>query len=91
MSKFFLAVKAGIRGARSAVGPGRFVAAEVPVTCTHCRGEMFERCEAHMNTAGMTLLNLDWMNRSAAALICVRCGLTAGSPRSRIGCTSRRR
>jgi uncharacterized protein len=74
MSKCFRAVKAGIQGVRSAMGPGRYVAAEVP-GAWHCRGEVFERGEVQMNTAGMTLLNLDWMNRSGAALICVRCGL----------------
>jgi hypothetical protein len=57
------------------MGPGRYVAADVPVACTHCRGEVFERREVQMNTAGMAMLNLDWMNRSGAALICARCGL----------------
>jgi hypothetical protein len=29
---------------------------------------------AQLNTAGMTLLNLDWANRSATILACERCG-----------------
>lgn len=75
MSKFLNAVKAGVRGAMSAAGPGRFRAANQPVVCTHCRSELFERREAQLNTTGMTLLDLDWMNRSGIALICTTCGL----------------
>lgn len=75
MSNFFNAVKAGVRGAMSTTGPGRFVAGGIPVACTHCRGEEFEQREAQLNTAGMTFLNLDWMNRTGTALICTRCGL----------------
>jgi uncharacterized protein len=75
MSKFFRAVKAGIRGARSALGPGRYQAAGAQVVCSHCRGEVFQAQEAQMNTAGMTAANLDAFNRSGTALICSRCGL----------------
>lgn len=75
MSNFFDAVKAGMRGAMNAVGPGRFLAAGLPVVCPHCRGEVFEQREAQLNTAGMTFLNLDWMNRAGTALICTCCGL----------------
>jgi hypothetical protein len=28
-----------------------------------------------LNTAGMTLLGLDWANRTAATLMCDQCGL----------------
>jgi uncharacterized protein len=83
MSRFFRAVKAGLQGARSHFGPGRFAAAGVQVRCNHCKGEVFESQEAQMNTAGMTLLKLDWMNRSGTALVCTGCGLIqwfAGAP-----------
>lgn len=75
MSNFLDAVKAGVRGAMSYTGPARFQAAGIAVVCTHCRGEEFERREAQLNTAGMTFLDLDWMNRSGTALVCTNCGL----------------
>jgi hypothetical protein len=75
MSRFFDAVKAGVHGAMSAMGPGRFMAAGLPVSCHHCKADLFEKREAQLNTAGMTLLDLDWMNPSGTALVCVNCGL----------------
>ena len=75
MSGFFEAVKAGVKGAMSATGPGRFSAGGLAVSCTHCKRDEFERQEAQLNTAGMTLLNLDWANRSGTALVCTNCGL----------------
>ncbi len=44
------------------------------VTCSHCGGTEFDRSEAQLNTAGLTFLDLDWANRSAAIFICKRCG-----------------
>lgn len=75
MNKFLRAVKAGVHGAMSAMGPGRYQAAGLPLSCQHCRAEVFERREAQLNTAGMSFLDLDWMNRSGTALICTNCGL----------------
>lgn len=75
MSRFFEAVRAGVRGAMSAMGPGRFSAGGVVVACTHCKQNEFEKREAQLNTAGMTFLDLDWMNRSGTALVCTNCGL----------------
>ena len=43
--------------------------------CTHCRHTMFQKGEALLNTAGMTLLGLDWANRAATTLMCDQCGL----------------
>lgn len=56
-------------------GPAEYSAAGQPVRCTHCAARVFERREAQLNTAGMTFLNLDWLNREATLLICVQCGL----------------
>ena len=75
MSRFFDAVKAGVRGAMSTTGPGRYTAAGLPVSCQHCKADVFERREAQLNTAGMTFLDLDWMNQSGTALVCINCGL----------------
>ena len=75
MSRFFSAVKAGVQGAMSTVGPGRFSAGGRAITCTHCTETEFVKREAQLNTAGMTFLDLDWMNRSGTALVCTNCGL----------------
>lgn len=44
------------------------------VTCSHCGCDHFYKSEAQLNTAGMTFLNLDWMNKNATVLKCVICG-----------------
>lgn len=53
----------------------RYEAAGVEVACTHCRGTLFESRQVLLNTRGLTFLNLDWLNRSATALVCESCGL----------------
>ncbi len=44
------------------------------VRCSHCGGEDFDSGSALMNTPGMTFVRLDWANRAASVLICVKCG-----------------
>lgn len=44
------------------------------VVCPHCGCNEFEKSEAQLNTAGLTFLDFDWANRSAAVLICRNCG-----------------
>lgn len=75
MSRFFDAVKAGVRGAMGEMGPGRFQAAGRMIACTHCGADRFQDREAQFNTAGATVAGLDWMNKSGTALVCVSCGL----------------
>jgi predicted nucleic-acid-binding Zn-ribbon protein len=75
MSRFFDAVKAGVRGAMSQVGAGHFRAAGRPITCRHCGEGVFQRREAQLNTAGSSALGLDWLDKSAVALVCVNCGM----------------
>ena len=75
MNKFFKAVKAGVRGALSASGPSRFRAAGLPVSCQHCKADTFQRREAQLNTAMLSAMDMDWMNRSGSALVCTNCGL----------------
>jgi uncharacterized protein len=53
----------------------RFQAGGRPIACAHCRHELFETREILLNTRGLTFLSLDWLNRSAAALVCAKCGL----------------
>lgn len=52
----------------------RFTVAGKSVHCAHCAGDRFIEGRAQLNTAGMTFLNLDWANRSAATLTCASCG-----------------
>lgn len=45
-----------------------------PIICPHCNGDVFDCGEAQLNTSGLTLLGLDFLNRSVYALVCSRCG-----------------
>jgi len=42
--------------------------------CHHCGGENFEKSRAQLNTAVMTFLDLDWLNKSSEIYICSNCG-----------------
>ena len=44
------------------------------LACHVCGGLRFARREIEMTTTGMTFLDLDWLNRSAEGVICLRCG-----------------
>lgn len=80
MGKFGDALRAGLDAAREDYvarrerpDGRRFAAGERVVRCTHCDGERFDSREALLNTTVMSLLDLDWLDRSATVLICVRC------------------
>jgi hypothetical protein len=75
MRKLGRALKAGVAGFASAFGPGQFAAGGKQVRCGHCGGDLFSQQEALLNTRGATLVKLDWLNKSGAALICENCGL----------------
>lgn len=45
-----------------------------PLTCAHCGGQLFDERQAQLNTAGMTFLKLDWLNKSATVFVCINCG-----------------
>jgi len=53
----------------------RFEAGGRTVVCTHCGHDLFESKDILLNTRGLTFFNLDWLNRSAMALLCANCGL----------------
>ncbi len=74
MSNFFRAVKRGFQAMGEAPAGERYTVAERPVTCAHCAHDRFVEGRAQLNTAGMSFLNLDWANRSAATLACTACG-----------------
>jgi predicted nucleic-acid-binding Zn-ribbon protein len=44
------------------------------LTCIHCGGDSFDERQAQLNTAGMTFLKLDWLNKSATVFVCETCG-----------------
>lgn len=44
------------------------------LSCQICSGLLFARREVKMTTTGMTFFDLDWLNKSAEGVICVRCG-----------------
>jgi hypothetical protein len=53
---------------------GSFSLAGKTILCSHCQGDEFIADEAQLNTALMTLIELDWLNKSAAILTCTSCG-----------------
>lgn len=73
MKKTMDAMRRGLKAARAAMKSRKYSAADKPVRCPHCAGEEFDEATALLNTTGMTLLGLDWANRSATTLICTRC------------------
>lgn len=75
MGRWFRAMRSGVKGVVDAMGPGRYSAAGRDIRCSHCEGTSFEQREAQLNTTGMTMVGLDWLNRSGYALVCVECGL----------------
>ncbi|MET7638146.1 zinc ribbon domain-containing protein [Streptomyces sp. NPDC005438] len=47
---------------------------ERQVHCQFCQHDSFDQREVKLNTTGMSLLNLDWANKSAVGLLCKECG-----------------
>ena len=74
MAKFISALKRGVQAATDSFGPSQFSLKGKTVSCPHCEHQEFEQGSAQLNTAGMTLLNVDWANKSATILICTNCG-----------------
>jgi predicted nucleic-acid-binding Zn-ribbon protein len=57
-------------------GPGRFVAAGLPVHCPHCQGEDFIEGSALLSTVGMSFAHLNWATeKKVTNLMCDKCGL----------------
>ena len=42
--------------------------------CPYCGGENFWKARAQLNTAFLTWLSKDWLNRSATVYECTACG-----------------
>ena len=45
------------------------------IECNHCKKTKFIKGSVMLNTAKMTFLGLDWLNRTAVTLMCDNCGL----------------
>ncbi|MGB2963648.1 MAG: hypothetical protein WBB69_06645 [Anaerolineales bacterium] len=58
----------------SSLSPGQYSLEGKPVDCPHCQGDQFIAGEAQLNTALATLIELDWMNKTATILTCTSCG-----------------
>ena len=67
------AAKADFRERASWPGGEQFVAAERPVRCPQCGGDRFDTREALLNSTALTAIGLDWLDRSATAMICTQC------------------
>ncbi len=74
LGNFFTAVKRGMQAMGEAPTGEPFTVAGKRVICPHCSRDRFVEGRAQLHTAGMTFLNLDWANRSAATLTCTSCG-----------------
>jgi predicted nucleic-acid-binding Zn-ribbon protein len=74
VGRFFTAVKRGVQSMGEAPVGERYVVAGKAVSCGHCASSLFVEGRAQLNTAGLSFLNLDWANRSAATLTCTSCG-----------------
>ena len=74
MGRFFTAVRRGVEAMGETPAGERYTVAGKTVNCVHCAHDRFVEGRAQLNTAGLTFLNLDWANRSAATLTCTACG-----------------
>lgn len=74
MGRFGRAFKRAGKAFAGTMGPGQYTASAKKVTCPHCNEDVFAEGTAQLNTWGMTLLSLDWANRSATTLACTQCG-----------------
>ncbi len=46
----------------------------IKMQCTICKNHMFTQTRVQLNTKMLTMLNLDWLNKSATCFTCTQCG-----------------
>ena len=63
----------GKSGGKRGRTPTYYMMGGVQIKCPVCGNEMFLQGQAQLNTAVMTLVDLDWANKSATTLACSRC------------------
>lgn len=69
------ALRAFVEGVASQFRAARFSAGGKRLACSHCGNELFEERSAVVNTRGLTLVGLDWLDKGATVLVCTGCGL----------------
>ena len=74
MANYGKAFKRAAKALVGSTGPSQYVAAGKKILCPHCTADDFAQGEAQLNTAGMSFMNLDWANKSATTLACIKCG-----------------
>ena len=74
MTRFFDALKAGVKGFKEANEPTEYSVAGKRVHCPHCGGSEFAPSSAMLNSRGRTAFGADWIDPSASILICAECG-----------------
>jgi len=55
----------------------RYKVSGAELVCSHCNYSGFECSSVQLNTALMTFLDLDWLNKSATVFGCQNCGKLA--------------
>jgi predicted nucleic-acid-binding Zn-ribbon protein len=50
------------------------VGQDIDLKCQICGNPEFEEQQAQLNTAVMSFMGLDWLNKSARCFVCLRCG-----------------
>jgi len=71
-SKRFMKMLA--KNVKQSIGPGEYEAQGIKVVCPHCKHDKFITGGAQLNTAFLTFLKLDFVNRTAHTLTCECCG-----------------
>lgn len=74
MAGIFESIRKGMKSMSTSKEPKRYEVKGKEVVCPHCSDIRFYSGSAQLNTAGMSLMNLDWANKSAATLTCSHCG-----------------
>jgi len=74
MTNWGRALRKGAKAFRESLSPGEYSAGGQKVICGQCGGSIFETGSSQLNSAGLTFAGLDWADKSAATLACVKCG-----------------
>lgn len=53
---------------------GRYQVVGTDMTCQFCGQTDFTEREIKLNTTGLSLFDLDWLNKAAEGLVCSTCG-----------------
>jgi predicted nucleic-acid-binding Zn-ribbon protein len=75
MNRKLLGIGVGLKAAAKAFTEDRphYQVGTQRIVCPICGHDEFNQRSMLMNTIGMTMMNMDWLNDSACVLICRRC------------------